>query len=286
LSALKFGCQLPQDTSDVNRIFEVTRQCEDLGFDSVWTYDHLAPYWLHPPTSLESWTLLAAIAARTSKIRIGSLVTNVNFRNPAFLAKMASTVDNISGGRLIVGLGAGDRMSANELRAHGYRFPGLNERILRLRETIMILRGLWAGEEMSFRGSIFNVSKAICLPTPIQSQGLPIWVGGRHRKVVEVAAELADGWNCWGITGERLTEMERHLVVKCQLLERDPRTIIKSWAGTLRSSSSKSPKIMESMKAELMSHISKETDYVIGSFPASSDRKTYEAFADAVRCLS
>ncbi|HXZ90352.1 MAG TPA: LLM class flavin-dependent oxidoreductase, partial [Candidatus Dormibacteraeota bacterium] len=115
MTTAKFGCQLPQD-ADIDRIFEAVKDCEGLGYDSVWVYDHLAPYWLRSRSSLEAWTLLSAIAARTSKIRIGTLVSNVNLRNPALLAKMTSTVDNISGGRLMIGLGVGDRMSVQELR--------------------------------------------------------------------------------------------------------------------------------------------------------------------------
>jgi alkanesulfonate monooxygenase SsuD/methylene tetrahydromethanopterin reductase-like flavin-dependent oxidoreductase (luciferase family) len=285
LTTAKFGCQLPQNTSDINHIFEVVKECESLGYDSVWAYDHLAPYWLQPRSSLEPWTLLSAIAARTSKIKIGSLVSNVNLRNPALLAKITSTVDSISRGRLIVGLGVGDRMSIEELRSYGYRFPSLQERIDLLRETIMVLKAMWTGNKVSLKGKAANVSNAVCLPKPKQENGPPIWVGGRHRRVLDVAAELADGWTHWGLTGRKLAEQERYLLAKCAQLQRDPYSIAKSWAGTVSTAPSSTLDLAESMKAELMSQIGGETDYYIASFPVGVGRKAYEGFAEAVRSI-
>ena len=264
----------------------MVKECENLGYDSVWVYDHLAPYWLQPPSSLESWTLLSAIAARTSKIKIGSLVSNVNLRNPALLAKITSTVDSISGGRLIVGLGVGDRMSIQELRSYGFRFPPLQERIDLLRETIMVLRAMWTGDKVSLKGKAVNVSDAVCLPRPKQKTGPPIWVAGRHRSIVDVAAEQADGWNYWGLTRRKLAELERYLSAKCARLNRDPVGIARSWAGTLSSAPSSHLKLAESMKAELVSRAGRETDYFIVSFPLGVDRKAYEGFAEAVRSIA
>jgi alkanesulfonate monooxygenase SsuD/methylene tetrahydromethanopterin reductase-like flavin-dependent oxidoreductase (luciferase family) len=271
---------------DSNRIFEAVKDCEMLGYDSVWACDHLAPYWLHSQSSLESWTLLSTIAARTSKIKIGSLVSNVNLRNPALLAKMASTVDNISRGRLILGLGVGDRMSVQELCSYGYRFPPLQERIDLLRETIMVLRAMWAGNEVSFKGKTAKVSDAVCLPKPKQEPGPPIWVGGRHCRVIDVAAELADGWNYWGLTGQTLAERERHLLETCVKLHRDPNSIVKSWAGTLTTRFSSSVNSAEKMKAEIVSQTNGFTDYFIASFSARAERRTYEAFAEAVESIT
>jgi len=285
LTTAKFGCQLPQYT-DVNRIFEIVKDCERLGYDSVWVYDHLAPYWRCSRSSLESWTLLSAIAARTSKIKIGTLVSNVNLRNPALLAKITSTVDNISGGRLIVGLGVGDRMSVRELRSYGYRFPPLQERIDMLRETIMILKAMWTGREISFEGKTARISNAVCLPKPTQEPGPPIWVGGRHRSVIDLAVELADGWNYWGLTGQRFAERERHLMETCVKLDRDPHSITKSWAGTLSTQRSSSLTLAENMKAEIISQTDRSTDYFIASFSAIADRTAYETFAEAMKSIA
>ena len=166
LPDLKFGCQLPQGIADSDHVIEVAVECERLGYDSVWAYDHLSPFWVRSGQALECWTLLAAVAARTSRIKIGSLVTNVNFRNPALLAKMTSTLDDISGGRLVVGLGVGDRLSRNELRSYGYKLPPLDERIARLRETIQILKSMWTEDNATFAGKHFRTSRARNYPKP------------------------------------------------------------------------------------------------------------------------
>ena len=268
----------------IDQIFDVAQHCEKLGYDSLWVYDHLSPYWLPSQSSLEAWTLLSAVASRTSKIRIGTLVTNVNFRNPALLAKMAATVDNISGGRLIVGLGMGDKMSVNELKSYGYRFPPLEERIARLTETVRILKAMWSGHAISLQGKFYNVSNAICRPKPIQETGPPIWIGGKHPRMVETAAGFADGWNYWGLSAGRVLELERLLDERCTQLGRDRHGITESWAGTLEiETNSNTP---EGIRTQLGAQVGDKTDYFIASFPAGSDRKAYEAFPEAVTSIS
>lgn len=285
----KFGLQLPQDTPNPDRLVEIARECEALGYDSVWAYDHLAPYWLRSGTAIECWTMLSAIAARTSKIRIGSLVTNVNLRNPALLAKMTSTVDCISGGRLIVGLGSGDRMSAHEMQSYGYHFPSLEQRIGRLRDTILILRELWTGENVSVVGNTFEVSNALSLPKPKQEPGPPIWIGGKHDMILDIVAELADGWNYWDMNKRELDEREKYLFAKCSEFGRPHTDLIKSWAGNVgteaRQPSAKST-VVDSMRRMLLSKTSRYTDYFIASFGHRADREAYEAFAEAVRSLA
>jgi alkanesulfonate monooxygenase SsuD/methylene tetrahydromethanopterin reductase-like flavin-dependent oxidoreductase (luciferase family) len=281
----KFGCQLPQDIPDPEHLIEVAKECEGLGYDSVWAYDHLSPYWLRSGRALECWTLLSAVAARTSKIRVGSLVTNVNLRNPALLAKMTSTVDCISQGRLIVGLGTGDKMSAHEMQTHGYHFPSVDQRIDRLRETILILRAMWTGEKVSVKGKTFEVSSALSLPKPKQKPGPPIWIGGRHQMILDLVAELADGWNYWGLDKKELDEREKYLFAKCTEVGRPYIDLIKSWTGKVDGTGQRSSNLtlVEDMKKQLLSKTSKHTDYFIASFGRDSDRKAYEAFAEAVR---
>ena len=284
----KFGCQLPQDISNPEHLIEVARECESLGYDSVWAYDHLSPYWLRSGRALECWTLLSAVAARTSEIRVGSLVTNVNLRNPALLAKMTSTVDCISGGRLILGLGTGDRMSIHEMQTHGYHFPPLGQRIDRLSETILILRSMWTGKKVSVRGKTFEVSNALSLPKPKQKPGPPIWIGGRHQMILDIVAELADGWNYWGLDKKELGEREQYLFAKCSEVGRSYIDLIKSWAGKVDGTGqcSSNLTLVEDMKKQLLSKTSTHTDYFIASFGRDSDRKAYEAFAEAVRSFA
>jgi alkanesulfonate monooxygenase SsuD/methylene tetrahydromethanopterin reductase-like flavin-dependent oxidoreductase (luciferase family) len=196
---------------------------------------------------------------------------------------MTSTVDNISGGRLIVGLGIGDRNSIPELRSYGYRFPNLKERITLLRETITVMKSMWTGTEVSFRGTILKLSNAVCQPKPKQKTGPPIWVGGRHPRLLDVTAELADGWNHWGLTEEKLRQLEAYLQAKCEELHRPPNNITESWAGQVALPASGS-KLSRSVREEL-SRIGEKTRYFIASFPAGADRKAYESFAEAVRSI-
>jgi len=284
LTTVKFGCQLPQDSSDITSIFELAKDCENLGYDSVWAYDHLTPYWLRSRQCFESWSLISAVAARTSKIKVGTLVTNVNFRNPALLAKITSTIDNLSNGRLIVGLGIGDRMSIPELRSYGYRFLPLDERVTLLRETIMVLKAMWTETKVSFTGKTIQLSQAVCEPKPKQKAGPPIWVGGKHPRLLDVIAEMADGWNYWGAPERKVRELETYLYSKCEELHRAADSIRESWAG--RVALSTSGILVENLKEKLKKQIGEKTDYFIASFPASSNRKAYESFAEAVRSLA
>jgi alkanesulfonate monooxygenase SsuD/methylene tetrahydromethanopterin reductase-like flavin-dependent oxidoreductase (luciferase family) len=270
----------------MTRILEVAKECENLGYDSVWAYDHLTPYWLHSRQCLESWSLISAVAARTSKIKVGTLVANVNFRNPALLAKITSTIDNLSDGRLIVGLGIGDKMSLPELRSYGYRFLPLEQRLTLLRETIMVLKAMWTKSEVSFTGKTIQLSEAICEPKPKQKNGPSIWVGGRNPRLLDVIAEMANGWNYWDASERKVCELETHLYTKCEEFHRSADSITESWAGPVNLSTKGRVTLTERLKEELTSQIGEKTDYFIGSFPAKADRKAYVAFAEAVRSIA
>ena len=283
---IKFGCQLPQD-GDPDRAIEAAVECEQLGYDSVWAYDHLSPFWLSSGRALECWTLLAAVAARTSRIKIGSLVTNINFRNPAMLAKMSSTLDNISGGRLIVGLGVGDRLSRSELHAYGYGFHPLNRRVERLRETIQILKSMWTNNDSSFEGKQFRLLHARNYPKPMQKPYPPIWIGGKHRKILDVVAAIADGWNYWGLNKTELAKREAYLKSKCVEFGRKPGSLVRSWAGPMAAGRNGEPyaTIVDEIESELLKNTNGETDYFIASFDTTTSPKLYRAFAEAVKSI-
>jgi alkanesulfonate monooxygenase SsuD/methylene tetrahydromethanopterin reductase-like flavin-dependent oxidoreductase (luciferase family) len=289
LTKAKFGCQLPQERGDFEDLIEVANECENLGYDSVWAYDHLSPFWVGPRGSLECWTVLSAIAERTRKIMIGSLVTNVNLRNPALLAKMSSTVDNISDGRLILGLGTGDRMSRHELLSNGFEFSNIEERVERLRETIHILKAMWNEDEAFFDGNHYKLMGALNYPKPQRRPGPPIWIGGKHPKILDVVAETADGWNYWGLSKEELEKSSEYLSVRCSELKRAREEIIKSWSGPLTHlpcTGKNQSQMTRNMMEELQRQSDKETKYFIASFGAQTNLKNYEAFAEAVRNLS
>lgn len=203
---MRLGLALPHyDTSFAGKpvswpaLRDVAVTAEQAGFDSVWVSDHLFLDWSKyggPETrqgSLECWTTLSAIAAVTTRIRLGSLTLCNDLRNPALVAKMAATLDLLSEGRVDLGLGAG--WYEPEYSAAGIRFDGAGTRIARLGEAAAICRRLLAGEEVTFHGNHYEVNGAVVRPGPRQSPGPPVWVGGKGDLLLRTAARHADGWN-------------------------------------------------------------------------------------------
>ncbi len=285
---VKFGCQLPQDIDDFDRVLEVARECERLGYDSVWVYDHLSPYWSASGRALECWTTLSAVAAGTRSVKVGTLVSNVLLRSPSLLAKMSATVDNISGGRLIVGLGTSDRMSREELSSHGYRFSKLAERVERLRETVLILKAMWTESQATFQGKYFKISAALNAPKPKQQPHPPIWIGGKHIGILDVAAELADGWNYWGLSSDLVQNRSDYLSAKCAQYGRKPENIVKSWSGTyaqISSGAKNNSELADNLTSGLRSQTAAGTKYFIVSLGSHADMERYEDFADAMKAI-
>lgn len=166
----------------------VVLECERLGYDAVWLDDHLM--YKQVPV-LECWTALSALASVTSSIRLGTLVSSVGFRNPVLLAKMAATVDVISGGRLNFGVGAG--VQREEHVACGFSFPEVSVRVEKLWEALEIVKRLWVEERVYYEGRHFSVAGAVCEPKPLQKPHPPITVGGGGEKyTLRVTARFAD----------------------------------------------------------------------------------------------
>jgi F420-dependent oxidoreductase-like protein len=210
---------LPQIKRTWSEAREAARAFDALGFDSVWVCDHV--YGVPVPTLpiFEAWTELAAVAAVTERVGLGTLVTPPFFRNPALLAKQVATLDHVSGGRTIVGLGAG--WFGPEFEGTGCAFPKLGERLSALEETIRILRGLWSEERFSFEGRHFRVREAICEPKPLRPP--PILVGGGGERVLMgIAARHADVWTNMAIHQARLADKVEALRRRCGEVGRDP----------------------------------------------------------------
>jgi len=207
---------------------------EKAGFDSVYVMDHF--YQLPnigPRTEpmLEAYTVLSGIAARTKKVRIGALVTGVTYRNPALLAKTVTTLDVVSSGRAILGLGAA--WNEDEHRGYGYDFPPVGERISRLEEALQICRAMFREEAPTFEGRFYRIEGALNFPRPIQPNGPPIMIGGGgEQRTLKLVAQYADMCNIFGEVAtvrHKIDVLERH----CQTVGRDPRTITKTRLGTL-----------------------------------------------------
>ena len=200
-----FGLFLPQMRMSFDTILERTLVAEAAGFDSVWLMDHLAPPAAPDQDSFEGWTLAAALAARTSTIRIGHLVTCDPFRHPALLAKMVATVDVISNGRVELGIGWGS--VPDELRTFGIGERSARVRAARLRESLEVCALMLAGARFDYEGEHFRLEGAIGRPVPAQAH-VPIHIGGAGPKLtMPLVRDFADWWNCPSYGVDRLAEL-------------------------------------------------------------------------------
>jgi alkanesulfonate monooxygenase SsuD/methylene tetrahydromethanopterin reductase-like flavin-dependent oxidoreductase (luciferase family) len=200
---VQVGLYLPQLRMDYSTIEERVLIAESLGFDSVWFMDHLAAPASPEADTLEGWTVAAALARRTSRIRLGHLTLCTSFRHPALLAKMAATLDVISQGRLDLGLGWGS--VEDELRTYGYPDEPPKVRATRLVESLEVLDRMFTGEPFSFKGRFHQLRNAIGRPVPVQQPRIPIHIGGGGRRyTVPIASHYADWWNCPSYAVDRL----------------------------------------------------------------------------------
>ncbi|HEX7824750.1 MAG TPA: LLM class F420-dependent oxidoreductase [Mycobacterium sp.] len=183
----------PQDQWQVMR--ELAAYADAGPWDSLWVYDHFHP--VPMPTAEathEAWTLMAAYAATTNRIKLGQMCTAISYRNPAYLAKVAATTDIISGGRVQMGIGGG--WYEHEWRAYGYGFPSAGVRLARLDEGVQIMRAAWRDGVVSFDGKHYQVDGAIVQPKPLQAGGIPLWIAGGGEKVtLRIAAKYAQYTN-------------------------------------------------------------------------------------------
>ena len=204
-SQIQFGVFMPQIAASWSEIEARALCAERVGFDSVWLMDHLAPPGMDDRDCFEAWTTATAIAVRTERVRVGHLVLCNGFRHPALLAKMAASLDRISGGRLDLGLGWGSVPA--ELGRYGFGAEAPAVRAARLRESIEILRRLFTGERIDYEGRFYRLEGAIARPTPLQDP-LPIHIGGAGPKLtLPLVRECADWWNCVASGVDRLAEL-------------------------------------------------------------------------------
>jgi F420-dependent oxidoreductase-like protein len=214
-----------------DKLTDIARTAEDAGFSSISVMDHLHQIpGVGPRTNwmLEGNTVLAALAARTEKVALGLLVGGVMYRNPALLAKITTTIDVVSGGRAVLGLGAG--WYEEEHLAYGYGFPPLKERFERLEDALRIARAMFTEEEPTVEGTHHSVRDVLNNPRPIRGD-IPILVGGSgERKTLRLVAQYADGCNFFGDL-ERVKHLLGMLKRHCQDVGRDPAEITKTRLG-------------------------------------------------------
>ncbi len=195
---IRFGIQTGQQFADWSEIVRIWQRAEALGYDTAWTYDHFVAVMMDPyDPCLEAWSCLAALAVLTTRIRIGTLVTGNTYRHPAILAKIATTVDVISGGRLEFGIGAGWYEPEHRMLDLPFGTPG--ERCARLDEALTVIRALWSEREASVDGRHYRLRSAIAEPKPVQRPHPPITIAGAgERRLLPLVARHADAWSSFG----------------------------------------------------------------------------------------
>lgn len=201
---------------------------EQLRFDSVWDCDHFNQPSRPDGPYFEGWTLLAALAARTERIRVGVLVSSNTFRHPALIAQQAVTLDHISNGRLELGLGAGWFVAEHE--RFGIPFPPPGERVGRFDEAVQIIDSLLRHETTTFAGRYYRLVDAHVRPGPVQRPRPPLTLGAHRPRMLRICAEYADSWNSFG-TVEEMRERSLILDEHCAAIGRDPREIRRSFYG-------------------------------------------------------
>jgi F420-dependent oxidoreductase-like protein len=237
MSKIKFGITIDAAPdmlfrSDYDSIKKRAQEYERLGYDSLWAMDHLIWGFNDEGSVFEAWTLLSALAVETQSIRLGPLVACNSFRNPTLTAKIASTIDVISKGRLIFGYGAG--WKEEEYKAYGFRFEDPVTRVNQMREGITLIKKLWTEERTSFQGDFYEAKEAICKPKPIQKPHPPIMIGGKGEKyTLKVAAEFGNIWDAWGASVEDYKRKVNILEEHCDKLERKIDDISLSWSGNI-----------------------------------------------------
>ena len=207
------------------RTRDVAWQAEALGFESIWVFDHF--HTTPRPTladTFESFTTLAALVPETKRARLGHVVLCAAYRNPALTAKMVSTLDVISGGRMELGIGAG--WKRDEWRAYGYGFPDAPERLAILRDQLEVITAMMDEEPATYHGHYHHVERAINRPLPLQEPRVPIMVGGNGRNVTwRLAARYADELNLDGMSPTEVAEALPVIRNRCEEIDRDPETL-------------------------------------------------------------
>ncbi|MDT8915931.1 LLM class F420-dependent oxidoreductase [Amycolatopsis sp. PS_44_ISF1] len=234
---MRFGLFVPQgwrhdlvgiDPADHwTTMLDLARYADSGPYESIWVYDHFhtVPVPSDEATH-EAWSLMAAYGAATSRVRLGQMCTCMGYRNPAYLAKVAATIDVISGGRVEMGIGGG--WYEHEWRAYGYGFPSAGERLGRLDEGVQIMRQLWTEGKATLDGKHYQVDGAISRPLPLQEGGIPLWIaGGGEKKTLRTAAKYASYTNFAGDAegfGHKSSVLEAH----CKDLGTDYGRIVRS----------------------------------------------------------
>lgn len=216
-----------QEGLNWDRWQRIARATEDLGFESLWRSDHFFSLaGAGERDSLETFISFVMVATETQRIRFGPLVASCTFRHPSLVARMAAQIDQLSGGRFVLGMGAGWNVPEHE--AFGITFPPVRERMDRLEESIQVVRALWGDGPVSFDGQYYQLKDAQCFPKPAQSPAPIIVGGGGERRTLRMVAQYADEWNVVGVDMDGYRHKRGVLEQHCADVGRDPASIVHS----------------------------------------------------------
>ena len=273
---LRFGIKLSGQDTTIDALRSVWRIADESGCDHVWDFDHLASIGDGGPGRViyEGWTLQAAMAEATKRVRFGCLVTGNTYRHPVVLAKMAVTVDHLSGGRLEFGIGAGWA----EIEHTMYGIEGLDHRVGRLSESLQMIKSLWTQERTNFEGRYYKLTDAIANPKPLQKPHPPIWIGASGATTLRLVARHADVWNIAGGEPDKVDELTAMLEEACGAVGRDPSEIRRSiqfgWDGEDRE------ELLELCGRFLAMGVTEQVIYLRGSEPVALAGKVAEVLPD------
>ncbi|HXG66802.1 MAG TPA: LLM class F420-dependent oxidoreductase [Blastocatellia bacterium] len=271
---IHFGVQTAPQHTTWEEMRAAWKLIDELGYDTAWTFDHFYPILSDPSgPCLEGWVTLAALAAETSRVQLGTLVTGNTYRHPAVLANMGATLDHTSGGRLIMGIGAG--WFEEEHAAYGIPYYTTAERIRRLDEAAEIIKRLWTEKQTTFNGRYYQLKDAYCEPKPVQKPHPPLMIGGAGEKLLlRVVAKHADQWNTFGspeVFRHKIGVLREH----CDAVGRNFDEIEISWAGTAlltESSQEKEAKVREMADAFGTTPAEVEPGLLVGAAAQLRDR--------------
>ena len=227
-SRLRFGVLTYPEHVTYRDVVQAWNEIDAAGFDSAFVFDHFIPFTGNANgLCLESWTLLSALAALTKQVRVGVLVTGNTYRHPALLAKMAVTVDHVSNGRLILGLGAG--WHEQEHRMYGFPFPATGDRARQLREAVQVFKQLFTQEKSTFSGDYYHLKDALFAPKAVQKPYPPLLIGGTGPNVIlPLAARQANIWHFYGDGAESTQQTCAAFDAVCRKVGRDPNEVEKA----------------------------------------------------------
>ncbi|WP_194834562.1 LLM class F420-dependent oxidoreductase [Nocardia sp. XZ_19_369] len=296
---MRFGIFIPQgwrhdlvgiEPAEQWRVMRDLAQRADAGdiWESLWVYDHF--HTVPVPTeeaTHEAWTLMSAFAASTSRIRLGQMCTAMSYRNPAYLAKVAATVDLISGGRVEMGIGGG--WYEHEWRAYGYGFPTAGERLARLDEGVQIFRQAWTEGKATLDGVHYQVDGAIVQPLPLQEGGIPLWIaGGGEKKTLRIAAKYAQYTNFSNVP-EEFTQKSEILRAHCADVGTDFDAIVRSsnFNAVIAATEAEVEERLSAIQAKLTPAIGDDQakGYVDGMFRTSAATGTPEQVIEKLSAI-